>query len=123
VAEPAEVEKALSLASNPAFYSETYGGDIAAGNPLWQTIPQASGEIYPWDDGSSYIKEPPFLDAELRHTVLTNLSGARALAILGNSVTTDHITDRQHQGLVAGRLYFAIMASRSSISTITARAG
>jgi aconitate hydratase len=90
--EPAEVEKTLSLACNPAFYGEIYGGDIAARNPLWHTIPQASGEIYPWDAGSNYIKEPPFLDAELRHTVLTNISGARALAILGNSVTTDHIS-------------------------------
>ena len=90
--EPAEVEGTLSLASNPAFYGEIYGGDIAAQNPLWLTIPQASGEIYPWDAGSNYIKEPPFLDAELRHTVLTNISGARVLAILGNSVTTDHIS-------------------------------
>jgi aconitate hydratase len=90
--EPAEVERTLSLASNPAFYGEIYGGDIAAQNPLWLTIPQASGEIYPWDAGSSYIKEPPFLDAELRHTVLTNISGARVLGILGNSVTTDHIS-------------------------------
>jgi aconitate hydratase len=89
---PSEVERVLALASNPTFFGEAYGGDVAASNPLWRTIPQASGEIYPWDDASSYIKEPPFLDAELRQTVLTNVSGARALAILGNSVTTDHIS-------------------------------
>jgi aconitate hydratase len=86
------VENTLSLASNPTFFGEAYGGDVAALNPLWRAIPQASGEIYPWDDASSYIKEPPFLDPELRQTVLTNISGARALAILGNSVTTDHIS-------------------------------
>jgi aconitate hydratase len=90
--DPGVVENTLSLASNPTFFGEAYGGDVAALNPLWRAIPQASGEIYPWDDASSYIKEPPFLDPELRQTVLTNISGARALAILGNSVTTDHIS-------------------------------
>ena len=89
---PEEIEAALSAASRPEFYSETYGGDAATRNPLWSTIPQASGELYLWDNTSSYIKEPPFLNQELRRTVLRDISGARALAILGNSVTTDHIS-------------------------------
>jgi aconitate hydratase len=89
---PAEIEQALTLASNPEFYSEFYGGDVAAKSPLWRAIPHASGEIYPWENNSEYIKEPPFLDRDLRQNALSDISGARALAILGNSVTTDHIS-------------------------------
>jgi aconitate hydratase len=89
---PEEIEAALSAASRPEFYTEAYGSDVATRNPQWSAIPQASGELYPWDDTSSYIKEPPFLDPELRRSVLRDISGARALAILGNSVTTDHIS-------------------------------
>lgn len=87
-----EIAAALTVASRPEYYREVYGGDVAAGNPLWASVPQASGEIYPWTERSNYIKEPPFLDPELRTTALRNIRGARALAILGNSVTTDHIS-------------------------------
>jgi aconitate hydratase len=87
-----EVEAALAAASRPDFYREAYGGDMVSLNPLWGKITQASGEIFPWEDSSSYIKEPPFLAPPLRNTVLKNILGARALAILGNSVTTDHIS-------------------------------
>jgi aconitate hydratase len=89
---PEEIEEALLTASRPEFYREAYGGDITKRNPLWAEIPQASGDLYPWNDTSNYIKEPPFLDRELRKNVLQNISSARALAILGNSVTTDHIS-------------------------------
>jgi aconitate hydratase len=90
--DPTEVEEALLAAQRPEFYREAYGGDITTRNPLWRTIPQATGELYPWDDASNYIKEPPFLGDELTQSVLQNISGARALAILGSSVTTDHIS-------------------------------
>ena len=89
---PQEIEEALVMASRPEFYREAYGGDITKHNPLWADIPQASGDLYPWNDTSNYIKEPPFLDRELQKNVLQNISSARALAILGNSVTTDHIS-------------------------------
>jgi len=89
---PQEVDAALATASRPDFYREAYGGDMVSLNPLWGEITQATGEIFPWEDTSSYIKEPPFLASQLRNSVLKNISGARALAILGNSVTTDHIS-------------------------------
>ena len=87
-----EIEAVLTAALRPDFYREAYGGDMESLNPLWGKITQASGEIFPWEDNSSYIKEPPFLASPLRNTVLKDISGARALAILGNSVTTDHIS-------------------------------
>ena len=89
---PQQIEAALAIASCPDFYREAYGGDVTRRNPLWPGLPQAAGEIYPWEGTSTYIKEPPFLDQELRQSVLRNVLGARALAILGNSVTTDHIS-------------------------------
>jgi aconitate hydratase len=87
-----EVEAVLTEALRPDFYREAYGGDMESLNPLWGKIAQAGGDIFPWKDNSSYIKEPPFLAPPLRDTVLKDISGARALAILGNSVTTDHIS-------------------------------
>jgi aconitate hydratase len=89
---PEEVAATLAAAARPEHYSEAYGADIATRDPLWRAIPQASGELFPWDDASTYIKEPPFLDAEARKSALQNITNARALVILGNSVTTDHIS-------------------------------
>ncbi|MES2561297.1 MAG: aconitate hydratase AcnA [Pseudomonadota bacterium] len=87
-----ELREALEAAANPEFYRETYSADIATKNPHWAGIPQAAGPMYPWQGDSSYIKEPPFLEAPLRASTLRDIAGARALAILGNSITTDHIS-------------------------------
>ncbi|HET7158345.1 MAG TPA: aconitate hydratase AcnA, partial [Burkholderiales bacterium] len=87
-----ELHQALQAAANPEFYRETYSADIAAKNPHWAGIPQATGPMYPWQSESTYIKEPPFLDPQLRASTLRDIAGARALAILGNSITTDHIS-------------------------------
>ncbi|MBI3053474.1 MAG: aconitate hydratase AcnA [Betaproteobacteria bacterium] len=87
-----ELERALATAANPAFYREIYSGDIAKKNPLWAGIEQATGELYLWQSDSTYIKEPPFLDAALQKSTLCDIKAARALAILGNSITTDHIS-------------------------------
>jgi len=87
-----ELDRALAAAANPAFYREIYSADIATRNPLWAGIAQATGELYPWESRSTYIKEPPFLDAALQESTLRDIRGARPLAILGNSITTDHIS-------------------------------
>jgi len=89
---PGELQEALRTAANPDFYRETYAGDIASRNPLWASIPQGAGEMYSWEADSTYIKEPPFLDAALCKSSLQEIRGARALALLGNSITTDHIS-------------------------------
>jgi aconitate hydratase A / 2-methylisocitrate dehydratase len=88
-----EITTALKIAADPGHYHAVYGGNaLQAGGPLWSAVPQAAGEMFLWNDDSSYIKEPPFLDAKMRTTALRSIHGARALAILGNSVTTDHIS-------------------------------
>ncbi|GGE51724.1 aconitate hydratase [Agaricicola taiwanensis] len=87
-----ELAEAYEIAANPEFYRETYAEDIAARDPNWAKIPQASGSLYPWEDQSTYLKEPPFLAAGLSESSLQPIHGARVLAMLGDSVTTDHIS-------------------------------
>ena len=70
-------------------YRHLYESDFAADVPLWQNIDGGSGESYQWDTDSTYIQRPPFFaDTDASGDIF----GARALAILGNSVTTDHIS-------------------------------
>ena len=89
---PEELANALSNAVKPDYYRAVYGMDFDVANPLWKTVPQSTGESYAWDSKSSYIKPPPFLDAQYTESSLREFRGARALAILGNSITTDHIS-------------------------------
>ena len=88
-----EIAQVGSEARNPAHYREVYSADFGNVNPLWRAIPQARGEIYPWEEASTYIKEPPFVkDPALGGSSLRDLRAARSLAILGDSITTDHIS-------------------------------
>ena len=90
---PDELAGVMKTAANPAHYRAVYETDFESANPLWGAIPQTRGEIYSWNPGSTYIKEPPFLlDPGLTTSSLRDITGARALAILGNSITTDHIS-------------------------------
>lgn len=90
--DPDDVREALALAANPAFYKEVYGGDTGDVNPGWKDIAAPRGALYPWDENSTYLKEPPFLAPEWSKSVFENIHGARALAVLGDSVSTDHIS-------------------------------
>ena len=86
-----EVAAVMQYASDPATYRRLYA-DFTADNPLWNSIPATTGQIYTWDK-STYIAEPPFFtDFSMRPVKPGNVLGARALAIFGDSVTTDHIS-------------------------------
>lgn len=87
-----ELEAASATAANPDFYHQVYDCDITEANPLFAEIDHATGRLYPWDPASTYLREPPFLAPAFRQSVLAEVRGARALAILGDSVTTDHIS-------------------------------
>ena len=68
-------------------------GNVREGNPAWNKISAQSSELYPWDDDSTYIHEPPyFADFELEPGTVSDIKGMRLLALLGDSVTTDHIS-------------------------------
>jgi len=67
--------------------------DFAAQNPKWNEIPSSTGNVYEWDRKSTYIQEPPFFtNFSLQPGSIAPITGARALAIFGDSVTTDHIS-------------------------------
>ena len=89
---PEELAQVLSTAATPEQYRKVYGMDHAAANPWWATVEQTAGANYSWSADSTYIQEPPFLEPNLTETGLREFRGARALAILGNSITTDHIS-------------------------------
>ena len=86
-----EVGAVLLQATDAATYRRLYQ-DFASGNPLWNDIAASVGEVYGWEP-SSYIAEPPFFqDFAMQPTPQPPIRGARALAIFGDSVTTDHIS-------------------------------
>ncbi len=67
--------------------------DVYTGNETWNEIPIAGGALYEWSDDSTYIQEPPFFDdLTLELPPLEDISGARVLVLLGDSVTTDHVS-------------------------------
>jgi aconitate hydratase len=87
-----EVREVMQKALDPATFRRLYA-DFAAQNPLWNQIPSTAGLLYAWDTGSTYIQEPPFFsDFSMSAGKASDIRGARALAIFGDSVTTDHIS-------------------------------
>ncbi len=86
----AEVAALTDAAMDPASYCENYR-DLTRESTLWNAIPAPSGHLYAWDLESTYIREPPFFESGGAPTV-GNIHGARALAVFGDSVTTDHIS-------------------------------
>jgi aconitate hydratase len=87
-----ELSAVLRTAASADQYRKVYGMDHAAANPFWEGVARVTGEKYAWSADSTYIKEPPFLEPDWTDTGLREFKGARALAILGNSITTDHIS-------------------------------
>jgi aconitate hydratase len=89
---PDELQSVLRTAASADQYRKVYGMDHAVANPFWEGVAQVSGNQYAWKSDSTYIKEPPFLESTWTDTGLREFKGARALAVLGNSITTDHIS-------------------------------
>ncbi|MDI1301872.1 MAG: aconitate hydratase AcnA [bacterium] len=87
----AEVEALLPIALNPAVFRERYA-DFTKDNDLWNNIQSSRGNVYSWPL-STYIAKPPFFDDfTLQPGKVADIKGARALLLLGDSVTTDHIS-------------------------------
>ncbi len=87
-----EIRDLMKTAFDPAAYRRMYGS-FAEQNPMWNEIPSTPGLVYQWDSDSTYIQEPPFFEGFSTQTgAAGDLYGARALAIFGDSVTTDHIS-------------------------------
>ncbi|WP_128895170.1 aconitate hydratase AcnA [Longirhabdus pacifica] len=87
-----EVKTAVAEAMSPALFADKYKNVFTA-NERWNEIPVAEGKLYEWDDKSTYIQNPPFfegLSPEIED--IKEIKGAKTLALLGDSVTTDHIS-------------------------------
>jgi aconitate hydratase len=88
----AELAELLEIAYDPESFRSVYTG-IEDRNPRWNAIPVGGGALYPWDQASTYIQEPPFFqDLSAEPAPIRPIEGARVLLRVGDSVTTDHIS-------------------------------
>ena len=88
----AEVIQAMERAVRPEMFRESYA-NVWEGNPTWNAIPVTGGALYQWRPDSTYIQEPPFFtDLGPEPQPIAEIRGARVLAVLGDSITTDHIS-------------------------------
>jgi aconitate hydratase len=89
---PQEIEKTVRESVSTAQYSKQYA-EVFEGDAHWKSMPIPEGDIYKWDAKSTYIKMPPYFENMPKTPpALADIRGARVLAILGDSVTTDHIS-------------------------------
>ena len=87
-----EVLTTMDRAVRPEMFREVYK-NVWDGNPTWNAIPVAGGALYDWKADSTYIQEPPFFtDLRPEPPPIGDIRGARVLTLLGDSVTTDHIS-------------------------------
>jgi aconitate hydratase len=87
-----EIESTIRTHLKPAMFEKEYG-EVFEGDAQWKGIRIPTGQIYTWDEKSTYIKKPPYFDDMVDpSTSVTDLHGLRALAVLGDSITTDHIS-------------------------------
>ncbi|GAA4866806.1 aconitate hydratase AcnA [Paenibacillus vulneris] len=87
-----EIQEAISTAMSPDIYRAKYSNVFRA-NERWNAIDVPEGELYEWDEKSTYIANPPFFEnLGAGISDIADIKGARTLALLGDSVTTDHIS-------------------------------
>jgi aconitate hydratase len=87
-----EIRSVVGASIDPELFRETYAA-VFEGDVRWRALPVPTGDRYAWDPSSTYIARPPFFDGMTATPApLADLVDARALAVLGDSVTTDHIS-------------------------------
>ncbi|HYH18225.1 MAG TPA: aconitate hydratase AcnA [Azospirillum sp.] len=87
-----EVDEAIAASLSAGMYRSRYA-DVFEGPPEWRSIATAEGQTYTWQAGSTYVKLPPFFQGMPRTPgAVSDVRGARVLAVLGDSITTDHIS-------------------------------
>jgi aconitate hydratase len=89
---PQEIESTVRDSVTSEMYAKEYA-NVFEGDAHWKSMPVPEGDLYKWDSKSTYIKQPPFFENMPKTPpALADIHGARVLAILGDSVTTDHIS-------------------------------
>ncbi|MFG2353468.1 aconitate hydratase [Streptomyces sp. NPDC048521] len=88
----AEVNEVVAGAIGEDMFAKSYS-DVFAGDAQWQSLPVPTGNTFEWDPQSTYVRKPPYFEGmRMDPEPVTDISGARVLAKLGDSVTTDHIS-------------------------------
>ncbi|NJQ04942.1 aconitate hydratase AcnA [Streptomyces lonarensis] len=88
----AEVEEVVASAIGEEMFGESYA-DVFAGDAQWQALPIPTGNTFEWDPESTYVRKPPYFEGMTAEpSPVQDITGARVLAKLGDSVTTDHIS-------------------------------
>ena len=87
-----EVQQSVLAAVSSEMFREQYSS-VFEGDDRWKTLPVPTGDRFAWETDSTYIRRPPFLENLTPDPApLVELTGARVLAVLGDSITTDHIS-------------------------------
>ncbi len=88
----AEIRETVRRVITPDMFRDRYG-DVFAGDKAWQSIPAPTGQTYAWEDGSTYVKQPPYFQGMAAEPEqVADIRAARILCLLGDSITTDHIS-------------------------------
>jgi aconitate hydratase len=120
-----EVAELVARFVTPAQFKSNYA-EVFAGDPLWNALETPTGELYQWQEDSTYLKEPPFLaEVQAEPEPLVEIRGARALALLGDSVTTDHISPAGSigKGSPAGKYLISLGVAPEEFNSYGARRG
>ena len=89
---PEEIQEVIDSAIAAEMYEQAYS-DVFAGDERWRSLPTPTGTTFSWDPDSTYVRKPPYFEGmSLRPEPVSDIVGARVLAKLGDSVTTDHIS-------------------------------
>jgi aconitate hydratase len=89
---PADVARVVGEAITEKMYADSYA-DVFAGDERWKAVAAPVGDSFTWDPQSTYVRKPPYFDGMTKDPKpVTDITGAKVLAVLGDSVTTDHIS-------------------------------
>src|SRR4051794_19367040 len=87
-----DVQNTIDASINEDMFTRDYA-DVFAGDERWRSLPTPAGDIFEWDPDSTYVRKPPYFDGmQPEPSPVEDIRGARVLALLGDSVTTDHIS-------------------------------
>ncbi|MDX6478064.1 MAG: aconitate hydratase, partial [Gaiellaceae bacterium] len=87
-----EIQETITASVRGEMFTSTYA-DVFTGDDTWRELPVPAGDLFAWDEGSTYVRRPPYFDGMSREPApVEDVHGARCLVRLGDSVTTDHIS-------------------------------
>ena len=121
----AEIQETVAGAVHGDLFSRSYA-DVFTGEETWQALPVPEGELYAWEESSTYVQRPSYLDGTPRELdPVADVAGARCLVVLGDSVTTDHISPAGaiRGGSPAGNYLEAHGVARPDFNSYGARRG